>query len=185
LSHDNPYRVEFDATWEDFADVELRILKRSPVVRRWRRRDAIVTSIVSGVGIFMLLGILDPRIPLDYRLVFAAAWMLGFPFLVHWMNRSQGSLRIQELLREQLGEGPIHVVIELRPDGVWVRQANVELLFDWKDATAVDDTSDVEVILGRSSVVARARAFIRPAQRVAFVERARELMRAHNAPRSE
>jgi hypothetical protein len=61
----------------------------------------------------------------------------------------------------------------------------VELLFDWKDATAVDDTSDVEVILGRSSVVARARAFIRPAQRVAFVERARELMRAHNAPRSE
>jgi hypothetical protein len=113
--------------------------------------------------------------------VFAAAWMLVFPFLVHRLNRSQGSLRMQELLREQLGEEPIRVVIELRPDGVWVRQANVELLFDWKDATAVEDTSDVEVIFGQSSVVARERAFTSAPLRAAFVERARELLRAHNS----
>jgi hypothetical protein len=42
MTEENPYHVEFDATFEDFVDVELRILGRSTVARRWLRRDAIV-----------------------------------------------------------------------------------------------------------------------------------------------
>jgi len=80
-------------------------------------------------------------------------------------------------LREHLGDGPVKVIIELRPQAMWTRQADTEMLFDWKNATAVEEApAGVEVIFRNATVLARERGFAGPVERAAFANRARELM---------
>lgn len=171
-------RVEFEATVRDALEVELRALHRSPLAKRWHRRDAIVTSVLSGLGIFIFLGLTRPPAPMDFRIVFLAAWMVGIPLALMRVYRSEGKVRMERYLREQLGDGPIPVAIELRPQGLWIRQANMEVLLDWKEATAVEDTSaGVEIVFRVGPVVALERAFTSADQRAAFAARARALMK--------
>lgn len=175
--------MEFDATLQDVVDVELRMLKRSAVARRWGRRDSIIIGTMSALGIFIVLGFVTPSPPMDFRIALSLGCMALFPFLFHRMHRDEGSLRAEQYFREQLGDGPIRIIVELRSEGAWVRQANVQMLFEWEHATAIEDTpGGVEMIFQRGGiVVVRDRAFESATQRTEFIERARDLMRAHNS----
>ncbi len=175
--------MEFDATLQDFVDVELRMLKRSAVAQRWWRRDSMIIGIMSGLGIFVVLGFVTPSPPMDFRVALSLGCMALFPFLFQRMYRDEGSLRAEQYFREQLGDGPIRIIVELRPEGAWVRQANLQMLFEWENATAIEDTpAAVEIIFQRGGiVVVRDRAFESTTQRTEFIERARDLMRAHHS----
>src|SRR5207247_2809399 len=70
--------------------------------------------------------------------------------------------RIRRFLAEHLdGPGPFRCDIELRPQGVWTRQNNVEVVLHWSDATGVTDGEDaVEIDFRNGIVIARNRGFL-------------------------
>ncbi len=176
---DDPlYRAEFEATIDDFVDVQMRMLGRSQVARGWWRRELWLSAVITGGGLFILLGIGRSSPPVSYRATFAILWAVIYSlFFKRWMG-AQRVFRVRRYLREYLGEGPVKVIVELRPQGLWTRQADTEMLFDWKNATAVEELpTGVEVVFRNGAVVARDRGFAGPVDRAAFANRARELMR--------
>jgi hypothetical protein len=177
------HRAEFDATIDDFVNVQLRMLERSRVARGWWRRDLWLSAVITGGGVFVLMGLGRSAPPLVYRATFALLWAVIYSFVFKRWARAQRTSRITRYLREHLGEGPVKVIIELRPQGLWTRQAAVDMLFDWKNATAVEEIpAGVEVIFQNGTVLARERGFASPVERAAFANRARELMQAARSP---
>ena len=80
--------------------------------------------------------------------------------------------------------GSVPIVMELRPQGLWVRQRSTELFFAWSDALFVAEIPEgVELVFrGGGTAVARARAFADPSEQHAFVQRANQLMKAATTP---
>jgi len=171
------YRAEFEATIDDFVDVQLRMLERSRVAQGWRRRDRWWSAAITGIAVFLAMGLGRSSPPLVYRAPVGVLWTIVYLFFFErWMGAQRIS-RITRYLREHLGDGPVKVIIELRPQAMWTRQADTEMLFDWKNATAVEEApAGVEVIFRNATVLARERGFAGPVERAAFANRARELM---------
>jgi len=110
-------------------------------------------------------------------------WMAVMAVAYRWFTRNTLQVRTATLFREQLGEGPVPVVMELRPQGLWVRQRSTELSFDWSDAVSVSEIPEgVEFVFGGGTAIARRRAFTDPSEHHAFAQRASELMKAATAP---
>jgi YcxB-like protein len=65
--------------------------------------------------------------------------------------------------------------VELKPEGVWVRQMNTQIIYEWKIVEAVEEIDDAVAIFARGGggVVIRNRAFKTDDQRSRFLELAR------------
>ena len=80
------------------------------------------------------------------------------------------SKRLRRVVTEQAGEETSWLCeIELRPEGVWSRGRGIEVLFNWKELTALEDCGDIiEFHFRGGFVMARERAFSTSAERAAF-----------------
>jgi hypothetical protein len=111
-------RVRFEATLDDFVDVQIRILPRSKVARRWRWHGAIGTGLLVG---FVLFALIPESIPFKFACG-ASGVLVGSALsilLYRWVLRR----RISQYYREQFGtDGPVGVTIELTPADIWADQ---------------------------------------------------------------
>jgi hypothetical protein len=64
--------------------------------------------------------------------------------------------------------------VELREQGLWVRQRSVEILYGWSDLKSVEDRpSGIALRFGAGYVLVRSRAFATPDARDAFLAAAK------------
>lgn len=170
-------RVQFEATLDELVDVNSRLADRSSVARSWRRRSIASVSVAVGAGTFLVLGVFSPEAPI---VRFAATAMAGCAawFLCGPMYDRALKARVRRYLAEQFGhDTTVPCTIELRAAGLWIRQKEIEMSFDWQAAESVDERAgDVEVVFRQGLVVVRGRAFQSVADREHFIDVARSLM---------
>lgn len=79
--------------------------------------------------------------------------------------------RLRRIMSEQLGgPGPYTCAIEIRPEGLWVTQPTIQLIFPWRDGKKVEDAAEgIIVTFTGGRVLARTRGFTSPEHRTKFV----------------
>lgn len=98
---------------------------------------------------------------------------LGRAAYVHTVRK-----RLRQALREHHDERQsFHCELELRSEGVWIRQEHVEVLRPWRNFIRADDDVDgIELqFIGGAFALVRNRAFRTLEARSTFLERARAL----------
>jgi hypothetical protein len=175
--------VQFDATFDELIDIQLRTLSASQVVSSWRRVNRIAMAAVTALVAFLLIQLFPRLFQLSLRAT-ATAGLLGagaaalisyaiYPFDHKRILRR----RLGKLLIEQFGNiQSIRCEIELRRDNLFVRQAGLEIAHSWTTIRGIRDTPDgVEFKLPAGLLMVRSRAFATPAEREQFLSQARGL----------
>ena len=170
MSHVN--RVEFDATLEEIADVEMRFARNTKTYRRGRRQSQwTVGVIVTGIMAVMLEDHISPTgIAMFSTLSGLLSGFLYGAFYERWVKQSY--LRwAQELYG---GASTVPCAFELREDVFWGKTGNIEVACQWSDGVSVNDKSDcIEVWCHPTLAVVRNRAFHSDSERQAFLQTAR------------
>ena len=162
--------IQFEFTAEDLVDASKRFLDRRNIGQRvWR--SSLYSAIAVGVIVFFFLR-KSPTIGLLLGLVVAGIVMLIYPQL------EQRGLdgRLRRVAGEMMqGPGPYICEVELRSDGIWLRQMNKQTIYEWQTLEAVEETSDSVDLFTRdgAGVVVRNRAFASEGERRQFIEMAR------------
>lgn len=174
------HRLVYEATIDDAVDVAIRVSSKSKALQKQVRAMIIGTGILgwfafSGVWIFYLTS----RTPTALAIAVGGGAAFGVVFALIFRRFLATETRKQhrKIVAEQFGGKPsIPCELELRTDGVWVRQAGIEMSFPWRLCTAIEDhADDVEIDFGGGMCVVRNRDFASPAERRSFLEAARRL----------
>jgi YcxB-like protein len=163
--------VQFEFTQADLVDATKRLLGRSNRVKAGLREGSIFSAVVVGATVFLFLRN-DPTEGLVVGLVAGLITVLLYPIL-----RKNGiDRRLRGIAVDLMAEpGPYVCEVELRPEGVWVRQMNKQTIYEWKIVEAVEEAGDAVTIFARDGggVVVQNRAFKADSQRSQFLELAR------------
>ena len=160
-------KVQFEFTPNDLIDVHNRIVARSKVWRSTRLKGLLATALLVWVVMFLLLH----RTPLLGVIIglFAAAFAaLLFPV----MQKREVEKQLRKLSTEMFGATQsVLCEVELRPEGVWVRQMNNQVLYEWPSVEEVEERPDSVDIFTRSGsgLVVRNRAFASAEERSRFI----------------
>jgi hypothetical protein len=182
---DDLKRVEFDATLEDLVDTQARAIRQTKTGRSWRHRAVVASGLAAGVAFFaVVLLMLSVAVGKTLASSVAVSGVGGLVLGVLWgflyghVYDCRVRRRSRRFVAEWLGGiGPFHCEIELRSNGVWVRQNSIEILCPWSDATGVEDTGDVMELRFRGGlVVVRNRVFRTASDRNEYLEHVRGLM---------
>jgi hypothetical protein len=168
-------RVQFDYDIDDVVDSSARMLFGSPAGQRrlqaMRSSSAAYSGFLVGMAVLAFApGPLEAKMGLAVILGFAAA-------VVQWINYPRAVRRAWR--RQYLGllgsEGPFTCEVELRPDGVWARQNQAQVLYEWPSVVSIEDTADSIDFRTRSGgyLVVRDRAFWSADERQKFLTTAR------------
>lgn len=174
-------RVEFKASVDESADAGLRYLRSTDAGRAIRRRDAVRSGVISGATLFVVAMTINgwaSWLAAVFIGGLAVVWALVFWWVYSALIYDRAVLkRLRAFAVEQLGNrDAFECVIELRPEGAWIRQNDAEVLLPWKDAVAVRDAEDgVELVFRSGFILARDRGFASVDQRAAFLARAQVL----------
>ena len=164
--------VQFEYTQADLVDASKRLLGRSNLVNVGSWKSSIYNAVVAGAVVFLILRN-DPMVGLVVGLVAGLIIVLLYPKL----QKSGIDSRLQGIAEKRMAAepGPYVCEVELRPEGVWVRQMNKQTIFEWKIVEAVEEVDDAVIIFARvgEGVVVRNRAFKEDGQRNRFLELAR------------
>ena len=167
--------VRFEATFEDYVDVQRRFLRASPAARRMRRRDITLTTAFSSIGVFAAVMILSRGRDLAEAVVISTTTLVimlaGYPpFHDWWVAR-----RMREFLRESYQPGPRNVLeVTLDEAGVHLRSSESSSRIAWNEVRAVNDTPEgVEFMFDQGLVMTRSRAFETADARARFIQLAR------------
>ena len=161
-------RVEFEFNQDDLIDVWKRVLARSKVVRSWEWQGLLYTAVVVWVLSFLFF-YKTPITGAIVGLVTALISALIYPSLY----RSGVKRRMRSLAREKFGAAKTFLCeVELREDGIFVRQMNTQMVFEWENVEEIKETSDSVDVFTRdgAGVIVRGRAFDSPAERIRFIE---------------
>jgi len=178
------YRVRFDSTVGELADVNMQLTTRTQAFRSYRARAFRLTvaflTVVILAGVYSRGGQQDRVFSITawaivggLSVLFSAGLAYGYNRYLDWTMRRQ----YKRILSEQLGGiAGFPCEIELRRGGVWVLQNGIEMTFSWANAVGVEDAGDaIELRFNPGLVVVRNRAFHDERERSRFLERAREL----------
>ena len=174
-------RATFDATLDEFAEVQVRIIRQTHTARSWRRNAVAVNFGIVSAAIFAglwLAGKLGPSVEyLTRGLLIALAIGAVWAYFYRRSYDQTVTKRTRRLLEEQLGgPGPFTCEVELQPDGAWTRCQNTELRIPWTNATGVTDTDKgIEIAFRTGLILIRNRAFESGSDRREFFELARVL----------
>jgi hypothetical protein len=163
--------VQFEFTQADLVDANKRLLGRSNLVNVGSWKASIYPAVIAGAIVFLILRN-DPAFGLVVGLVAGLVIVLLYPKL----QKSGIDSRLQGMAAKMMAEpGPYVCEVELRPEGVWVRQMNKQIIFEWKIVEAVEEVDDAGAIFTRvgEGVVVRNRAFKEGGQRCRFLDLAR------------
>jgi hypothetical protein len=160
--------VEFEFKKEDLVDVAKRCLKRRNTKKADEWKASLYLAISVAVIVFFLLK-KSPLIGLVTGLIAALVILLLYP---RWL-RSSLENRMRQIADEIMsGPGPYVSEVELRPEGLWLRQMDKQTIYEWKSLEAMEETADSVDIFSRDGggVVVRNRAFSSEADRSRFIE---------------
>jgi hypothetical protein len=165
-------RVEFDATLEDIADVEMRFVRGTKTYRRGRRQSQwTVAVIVAGILAVTLQDHISPTgiAALSGLSGFACASLYG-AYYERWVKQSY--LQWAHDLYD--GASTVPCAFELRDDVFWGKTGNIEVGFPWPEGVSLDDRGDcIEVWCHPTLAVIRNRAFRSDSERQVFLHTAR------------
>jgi hypothetical protein len=167
--------VQFEFTQEDLVDASKRFLnRRNPgLSKAWK--SSLYSAISVGVIVFFFVRN-KPMIGLLLGLV-AGLIVLIYPQLEK--SGLDGRLRrvVAELMQDP---GPYVCEVEIRSEGIWVREMNKQIIHEWQSLEAIEETSDSIDIFTRDGggVVVRNRAFASEGERRQFIEIARSRLTA-------
>ena len=159
--------VEFEFTTEDLVDVAKRCLKR----RNKKEADDWKTSLYLGVSVAVIL-FLVLKMTLLTGLVTGLIAALVILLYLRWL-RSSLENRMRQIADELMAApGPYVCEVELRPEGLWLRQMDKQTIYEWKSLEAMEETADSVDIFSRDGggVVVRNRAFSSETDRYRFIE---------------
>ena len=162
--------VEFEYTKEDLVDVAKRCLKR----RNPKKADEWKASLYLGVSVAVILFFVLKTTPLTGVVtgLIAASVILLYQ---RWL-RSSLENRMRQIADELMAApGPYVCEVELRPEGLWLRQMDKQTIYEWKSLEAIEETADSVDIFSRDGggVVVRNRAFSSETDRSRFIEMVR------------
>lgn len=160
--------VQFEFTQDDFVDAQKRFWARWKVARSFQWRGMLYTACFAGLLVFLLFY----RTPTIGAILALAAALLSAVFYPG-SSRRAFEKRWRLVSREILGDGSSFLCeVEIRPEGVWVRQGNRQILHEWLSVEEIKETSDsVDIFTkDKSGVVVRNQAFSSPEERLRFIE---------------
>jgi hypothetical protein len=172
-------RLDYDFTIDEAIDTNRRAMARSETMRSIRSRQISITSIVSGIALFvtwvsrsMMAGfgtpsIFELSIVVVIALAVSVATYFGYGRLYDWTV----SRRLRRLVEEQWAKSDSHTcAIETRPDELWAYSDGTSVSHRWNDMEAVVDTGDaIELQFRNGLIVARNRAFRSSEERAEFL----------------
>ena len=166
-------KIKFEFSTADLAEVASRTVNRSPLVHRWRLRNAAAVGVLAGLLTFALVPA-DMAIRIGAGLVIALGVFAVARYLV---SRPRANTRTEAFFRERLGGGgPFTCEVELTPSGIVSRQLGQELYHPWSHVASVSEApGGIEFAYTPiGSLLVRERAFPDPQVRADFVSLARQ-----------
>ena len=166
-------KIQFEFSTADLAEVASRTVNRSPLVHRWRLRNAAVFAVIVGLLAFAF-------VPGDMTVRIAAGCVIALGAICRsrciWFLGLAETARTEAFYRERLGgEGPFTCEVELTSAGVVSRQLGQELFHPWSHVASVSEVpGGIEFIYTPiGSLLVRDRAFPDPQVKADFVSLAR------------
>ena len=175
-----PYRIVYDATLDDAVDVAMRLSRKSHALQKQVRAMIVGAGILGGVA-FAAFWIYNVRAPgaADYALagIAGVGFGIAFAFLFRYYLGKETVKQQRKILAEQFGGKPATPCeMELRTEGVWVRQMGIEMTFPWTLCTGVRELpGNVEIDFTAGLCVVRDRHFASAEERRRFLDEARRL----------
>jgi hypothetical protein len=133
----DPNRVEFDATLEEIADVNMRLVLSTDAYRRGRRQSQwTIGLIVTGI---LAVTLQDHISPTGIAALSALSGLLCASlygaFHERWVRQSY-----VRVVRELYGDAAtVQCAFELRDDAFWGKTGSMEVSFPWSDRVSVND----------------------------------------------
>src|SRR5258708_17784013 len=155
--------VQFDATFDELIDIQLRALSGSQVITSLRRVNRITIAAVTALLVFLLIQ-LFPGPTLIAGLLGAAAGGLISYATYPADHKRMLRRRLGKLIIEQFGRiQSIRCEIELRRESLFARQAGLEIAHSWSTTRGIRDMPDgIEFKFTAGLLMVRSRAFATP-----------------------
>ena len=173
-------RAEFDFSLDEAVALNRYHVNRTREGVSWRKRAQWQFAATFALGLATVLLMAGwARNATSAAWVAGGAGALGLVLMVPygWYYDHVVNTRMRRVLAEQLGAGPYHCSMEIRPGGLWVSQCGVELTFLWPEAISVEDTPEgIMTVFKAGRVLARSRGFRSSADRQKFLDTLRGRM---------
>jgi hypothetical protein len=180
-------RVEFDATLDDFVDVNMRMVKATATYRQARSSYRWLFALVVA-GTLAVVILRGDEVPSYLRiamaaLVAAAGGLVSGIFGGRFYD-SYVSGHYRRMLRELFGTAnALRCEFELRDEILWSRTIHSEVSFPWSRLTRVQDLPGaIELWFSPGLVVIRDRAFETPQHRETFLQGVRKHRDSASSP---
>ena len=174
-------RIRFEPTLDERVEVTVRFFRDTAAGRAYRRRSLTKQIVVCGLVMLAIAAVIGEPTTLKalLGLLLLVTAVMALVALMFWQVEHAGlEDRVRRGVERHLataGSG-CTCEIELREEGVWARDAGVELTLPWSEAVRVEDGNGAVRLIFRSGiVVARGRAFQNMEEHASFVKRARDL----------
>ena len=166
-------RVQFEFTLEDCVDASKRFLARSKAAA-WPWQGLVYSAFFMWLLVFVVVTYFysRPDAAAGIGLVLAALTAVLYPS----SYEKAVERRLRKLHLEQFEGVPTFLCeVELKAEGVQVRQMNRQVIYEWPSVEEIQETADSVGIFTRDAagVVIRDRAFATGADRNKFLELAR------------
>lgn len=171
-------KVQFEATLDDFVDVTRRSMARSQQIRKWRWQNMLLSTAIAGFIVYLIMPGASGE-----KLFLATIGVIVAVCLDPIISRSGLNRRLRKLSRESLGsDGPVTVQVELSATGVWVKQQNIQITYEWMNVEEIQESSgSIDFFMKNNLMVAvRNRAFNSEAVKAEFLEIAQKYLRLAN-----
>jgi len=170
--------VQFEFTHDDFVDACKRFSTRFKLVRSSQLRTTLSVAFFAALLSFLILY----RTPIIAAIIALAAAVASILFYRNSIRRAYEK-HFRLLSKDIFGDASSFLCeVELRPEGVWVRQGHHQVVHEWPSIEEISETPDSVDIFTRdkSGVVIRNRAFKSPEERLRFIELTRGALRSAN-----
>jgi hypothetical protein len=177
---DASMRVSFEATLDDFVDVNVRSMKRTGLWNNLRVNMAIVSGILGALIIFGPSSFTS--LSIESRLTFAAIAGVVFASLSWLLLPRTLERRFRDYFRSSFGTSRTRVIqVELDAQGISFTQLGKRSLHEWSAIQAIQTGSDrIDMLFSNKGLATvRARAFESPTQQKEFVDLANEYIKAN------
>ena len=172
-------QVGFEATLDEYVDVNVRSLKRSGAWYTQRRNSAITTGVLGIVIVFAILSFTE--MPLESRLSFALLTGIVSSWLALRFFPGSIEKRIRDYGRKQMGtRESFRVEVELDAQGIALTQFGNRIARAWSAVRQIEPSEDgIDFRFSNGSIATvRAKAFESPEQQKEFLDLANNYLRA-------
>ena len=171
-------RVQFNFTLEDCVDASKRFLARSKAAS-WKWQGLVYSALFTWLLVFAVVTLLygKPEIGASIGVGLAALTAVLYPS----SHEKAVERRLRNCHMEHFDRAKTFLCeVELKPDGLYVRQMDRQIIYEWLSVDEIQETGDSIDIFTQDGggVVVRNRAFATAADRKEFLESAHAAVKA-------